>query len=171
MVRVAGPLSFGCRTSKRPCGNGLESVLHTTLDDDALTNNNNTQHMPTQLSTSSAAAAAPSALPWLTHHNTNQTRNRMVRLVATTGSSISTPLAYTPPMPLTKEGLHALNAKPTTLIGFGSLLSETSSRTTFPSSSTLDWGVFKATGVSSATRLPFNLSGALLFKRPRNSPA
>jgi len=35
-------------------------------------------------------------------------------------------------MPLTKEGLHALNAKPITLIGFGSLLSETSSRTTFP---------------------------------------
>lgn len=62
----------------------------------------------------------------------------MVRLVSTSGSSLTrTPLAYTPPPPpppmaLTKEGLHALHALPITLIGFGSLLSETSSRTTFP---------------------------------------
>lgn len=61
----------------------------------------------------------------------------MVRLVTSSGSTSSL-LAYTPPAlplppkPLTKDGLLALNAKLVTLIGFGSLLSETSSRTTFP---------------------------------------
>lgn len=58
----------------------------------------------------------------------------MVQIVnAVTGAT-----AYTPPpfthagVPMTTEDLHALNGKSVTLIGFGSLLSETSSRTTFP---------------------------------------
>ncbi|GAB5033971.1 Hypothetical protein NocV09_01600860 [Nannochloropsis oceanica] len=61
----------------------------------------------------------------------------MVRLVSNAGSTSSlvtnTPsVLLPPPKPLTKDGLLALNAKPVTLIGFGSLLSETSSRMTFP---------------------------------------
>lgn len=68
--------------------------------------------------------------------------------------------AYTPPPPhLSKEGLHLLHGTQLTLIGFGSLLSETSSRTTFPHLTNFRLG--RVTGYRRLFRHP----AAIFFER------
>jgi hypothetical protein len=63
-------------------------------------------------------------------------------LLAPAAAFASSPLRMQqhPPPPLTPQDLHGLHGQDVTLVGFGSLLSETSSRTTFPTLSNFRLG-------------------------------